>query len=157
MTKNISSKMVKKISDSLIDILDNSSKENSFQTEKMIFKTKTLPIISLEKYIYRLVHYIKPEITSFCLSLVYIDRFFQITNYKPTKEIIYRLYLICLIVAIKFNEDSSLTNKAYSNIGGISTIELNNLEKTFLKLVNFNLYVDESLFEEYISVLKLFG
>jgi hypothetical protein len=156
MPKNITSKMIKKISNSIVDILDNThgSKHSYYQTS--IFYTKSLPIISLEDYIYRLVHYINPEVTSFCLSLVYLDRFCHLTGLSPCKEIIYRLYLICLIIAIKYNEDSCLSNKAYSNIGGISISDLNMLEKMFLKLIKYNLYVEEGLFEEYWSVLRLY-
>jgi hypothetical protein len=156
MTKNITSKMIKKISNSIVDILDDSHGKKPSNPETSIFNTKCLPIISLEDYIYRLVHYIKPEVTSFCLSLVYLDRFYHVTGLAPCKEIIYRLYLICLIIALKYNEDVCLSNKAYSNIGGISNTDLNKLERMFLKLINYNLYVEESLFEEYLGVLKLY-
>jgi hypothetical protein len=140
----------------MIDILDDKQQKKNLNLEISIFLTKYMPIVSLEDYIYRLVHYIKPEFSSFCLSLVYLDRFAHLSGIIPTEENIYRLYLICFITAIKYNEESSLSNRAYSNVGGISITDLNTLEKMFLKLIDFNLYVNESTYREYLGVLKLY-
>lgn len=52
-------------------------------------------------------------------------------------------------MAIKFSEDKYYKNDYYAKVGGIKTNEMNNLEKEFLFLINFDLYVDSMTFEKY--------
>jgi len=62
---------------------------------------------------------------------------------------VHRLFLAAVITAIKFNEDDFYSNSFYSKIGGVSINELNNLEDEFLRLINFNLWVEEDLYRKY--------
>ena len=58
-----------------------------------------------------------------------------------------------MIVAIKYNEDEHYSSKFYAKIGGVSLAEIINLEYSFLSLINFNLYVNEDLFNKYNDYL----
>lgn len=59
------------------------------------------------------------------------------------------------MLAAKFYDDFYLDNEYYSQIGGISNLELNSLEIECLRLINFNLYIHPSLFYKYLKKLKL--
>ena len=56
----------------------------------------------------------------------------------------HRLILIILMLSSKFCEDSSYTNKEWSDVGGISLININFMEKTFLELIDYKLFIDVS-------------
>jgi hypothetical protein len=47
-----------------------------------------------------------------------------------------------LLVSIKFFDDIYYNNTYYAKIGGISLLELNQLEKEFISNINYDLYAD---------------
>ena len=48
-----------------------------------------------------------------------------------------------MLIAIKFNSDFYYDNFFFSKIGGIALSEFNKLEKEFLFLINYQLYISE--------------
>ena len=54
-----------------------------------------------------------------------------------------------MIVAIKYNEDENYSLKFYAKIGGVTLGEICNLEYNFLSLINYNLFVNDNLFQKY--------
>ena len=62
---------------------------------------------------------------------------------------IHKLIIASLIVSIKYNEDYYYSNKIYAKICGISREEINKLEIEFLKLLEFNLFVDDEIYFQY--------
>ena len=59
------------------------------------------------------------------------------------------LVMATLIVSIKFNDDVFFNNEFYSKVAGISCLEINNLEKEFLKMIDFNIHIEDEEFEKY--------
>ena len=59
-------------------------------------------------------------------------------------------------MADKLYSDEYMTNNDYAIIGGLETEELNLLEKEFLLLISFNLYVSEEQFLKYCGKLRRF-
>ena len=53
----------------------------------------------------------------------------------------------------QYNEDEHYSSKFYAKIGGVSLAEIINLEYSFLSLINFNLFVNEDLFNKYNDYL----
>ena len=66
----------------------------------------------------------------------------------------HRMFLVCLVVAIKFNEDLYFPNSFYANIGGISLADLNSLEANYLNLLEYSLFVEEDLYMRYYTFLQ---
>ncbi len=62
--------------------------------------------------------------------------------------------LTSMIISIKYNEDDCYSNNYYSKVAGISLQELNYLESEFLRLIKFDLFVDEANFYKYKGYLK---
>jgi hypothetical protein len=60
------------------------------------------------------------------------------------------------MVAAKFWDDYFLSSFNYSQIGGISCQEMQMLEHEFLRLLSFNLFVDEPTYELYLTKLSAF-
>ena len=60
---------------------------------------------------------------------------------------------------MKFNEDNIFLNSDFSKIGGFSLEEINKMERKFLKLIDFKLFVDQKLYrlyEKYLNAWDLF-
>jgi hypothetical protein len=52
------------------------------------------------------------------------------------------LIFVAIVIAIKYNEDKYICNKAFAKVGGIPLNELNFLECEFFRLINFELYIN---------------
>ena len=58
-----------------------------------------------------------------------------------------------MLVSIKYNEDDYFSNEFYAKVGGIRMTEMNKLEYEFLSLIEFNLFVNEEVFNKYNTYL----
>lgn len=50
------------------------------------------------------------------------------------------------MIAIKYHDDEFFKNEYYARIGGISKYEINFLEKEFLELINYKLFIDSETY-----------
>ena len=55
---------------------------------------------------------------------------------------------------MKYNEDKIFKNGYYSAVAGITLTELNELEHSFLSLINFNLFVKEEDYSKYFNFIN---
>ena len=58
-----------------------------------------------------------------------------------------------MLIAIKYNEDEYFGNEFYAKVGGVSKLEMDKLEYSFLNLSQYNLFVNEEVFDKYNSYL----
>ena len=125
------------------------------EQSKMIFSSSTIPKISILEYLNRIVNYTKIEDSTLITSIVYLDSVTQngiyLTDYN-----IHTLLLICILIAIKMNEDDIYTNDYYAEVAGISLKKLNKIEHEFLNMNKFKLFVDKDIFEQYQRYLSNF-
>lgn len=61
-----------------------------------------------------------------------------------------------MLLAIKYNEDDYYSNKYYARVGGISLCELNELEYYLLILLEFDVFIDDDVYEKYENQLNDF-
>ena len=61
-----------------------------------------------------------------------------------------------MVLAIKYNEDDYYSNKYYAKVGGIALCELNELEYYLLILLEFDVFIDEEVYEKYENQLNDF-
>ncbi|QRV91654.1 cyclin [Ceratobasidium sp. AG-Ba] len=66
----------------------------------------------------------------------------------------YRLAVTALMLANKFLDDNTYTNKTWSDVSRISLSEINQMEKEFLNGLNHNLYVDLATYESWVRMLS---
>jgi Fe-S cluster assembly ATPase SufC len=138
------------ISDLLTNICEESSKDRDTNGLFMkFFLSKKIPSISIQNFLERLTKYSKMENNTLILILIYIDRFCDINKVRLNYFNIHKLIIASLIVSIKYNEDYYYSNKIYAKICGISREEINKLEIEFLKLLEFNLFVDDEIYFQY--------
>ncbi|KAL4254902.1 hypothetical protein ABKN59_004321 [Abortiporus biennis] len=89
------------------------------------------------------------------LSLHYIYRLKlrnRFTNGQAGSE--YRVAIASLMLANKFVDDNTYTNKTWSEVSGIELSEVNRMEREFLMGIDFDLYVDYPTYESWLNLLK---
>lgn len=144
------------------EILQDLIEENSYRKNKVQknnFFMKNPPNMSFLNFMKRLVKYLKPENSTLINTLIYIDRLLSSSNSIRNKEFkeslfltennVYKIFLTSLVCAMKFNEDYCDSNIFFAKVGGLSTFELNLLERDFLNLMDYRLFIDDALFKIY--------
>lgn len=160
---NCDKKITKTISNIISTIVEeNKSLEISKQTldfqRRLSFFSKIPASVTIAKYIERIIKYTHLEESTFILSLIYIDRLCEYNDIILCDSNIHRIIFSSVIMAIKVNEDDYYSNSFYSKVGGIAVKELNALEYDFIKLIRYNLFVHQDIYEKYkvfISCYKL--
>ncbi|KAG8969797.1 hypothetical protein FRC03_000623 [Tulasnella sp. 419] len=88
------------------------------------------------------------------LALHYVYRLKKSNPYIKGKEgSELRLAVTALILANKFLDDNTYTNKTWSDISSISLLEINQMEREFLQGVDNRLYVDVATYESWLQLL----
>ena len=93
----------------------------------------------------------------YILTFIYIDRVIQSnTDFILTKRNIRKLVLTGTVLAIKYFDDLYSYNQLYALFGGVTVEELNKLESKMMDLLQFDLYVDESVYSAYVQELSFY-
>ena len=138
------------LSDILEEItFDNHSKKHILN--KDCFYMKNLPNLTFVDFTKRIFKYLKPESSTIIISLIYIDMFLNIDREKMflTENNIFKVYLSSIVLAIKYNEDDFDENDYFAKVGGITLPELNVLEREFVKIINYKLFVNDEVYKNY--------
>ncbi|CAG9328724.1 unnamed protein product [Blepharisma stoltei] len=136
--------------------LENYSTFSSCPKEnlKLFFEQAKIPSISMCNYLGHLNLYMHCPEHCYVMALIYVERL--ISNFKKNifdNISLHKLFLISLSIAVKFSEDKYCTNSYYAKVGGIPTKDFNNLEQSFLMLLDFNLYISYENYENFIDII----
>ena len=93
------------------------------------------------------------ENNTLILILIYIDKICRNNNFRLNYFNIHKLIITSMLVSIKYNEDEYFSNNFYAKVGGISVKDLDFLEYVFLTLIDFQLFVDEDLYNKYSNYI----
>ncbi|KAK3828755.1 MAG: cyclin-domain-containing protein [Benniella sp.] len=66
----------------------------------------------------------------------------------------FRLFTVSLMLANKFLDDNTFTNKTWSEVTGINVKEINVMEMEFLNQVQFSLFVSEAEYLDWLHSLE---
>ncbi|KAG0256645.1 hypothetical protein BGZ95_005444 [Linnemannia exigua] len=66
----------------------------------------------------------------------------------------FRLFTVSLMLANKFLDDNTFTNKTWSDVTGINVKEINVMEMEFLNQVQFSLFVSEAEYLDWLHSLE---
>lgn len=121
-----------------------------------LFHASTAPQISIQEYLARLAKYYHCSEGCLVLGLVYIDRLVKLhSDFVVSNLNIHRLLATGVMLAAKFHDDVFYSNKYYGKVAGVRLQELNKLEETFLRMINWQLYVLPSEYQEYLNRVLL--
>ena len=102
------------------------------------FYNKTIPALSLNKYLIRIIKYTECENNTLIVAYLYIIKLIQKENFVLGINNVYRLLLGAVVLAKKVLEDIKFDNSYYCDIGGISNNDLNLIEYNLFIRLNFN-------------------
>ena len=103
---------------------------------------KTNCNISLVDYIERILDYSEIEKNTFIYSLNLLEIINKKHNCINNKNI-YKFLLIGVVCSVKYLEDYVYENNFYSEVGGVDLSVLNQMEMEFLKILDFNIHINE--------------
>lgn len=66
----------------------------------------------------------------------------------------YRLFIVALMLANKFLDDNTFTNKTWSDVSGMKVHDLNIMEVEFLEALDYNLFVREHEYDIWKQLLE---
>lgn len=76
-----------------------------------------------------------------------------LTSARRSPRLAPRLRARSVMLASKFFDDLYYNNAYYARVGGISNLEINNLEMELLRMISFSLYVSPEQYERYRTSL----
>jgi len=113
-------------------------------------------ISSFRKFIQSMIQSTNLSLPSLLLALYYI---YKLKNNLPktlSKNIgsEYRLFIVSLILSNKFLDDHTFTTKTWSELSGLSIIELNIMEREFLIGLDYKMFVSHEEFLQWKDYLS---
>ena len=110
------------------------------------FFSKTPPPFTLSAYLMRLHQYCPHSPGVYLAAAAYIHHLCAAELIVPaTNRTIHRLALAAIRVAAKALEDNKWAQERVAKVGGVSNVQLLNLEVTLCFLLDFELFVDEKI------------
>ena len=108
--------------------------------------------LTLIDYIERITKYFGGSIVCYIYALIYIDKLIYNNPYLYLKQNnVYLLFSISLLCAYKFIDDNIENNEYFSRLFGVSLKELNSMEIIFLNKINYELFIENNVFNEYLQ------
>ena len=90
------------------------------------------------------------------LSLIYIERLIFNTGLLLTSRNWRRILLTSMIISSKIWDDNSFENTHFSQVfANLGVSEINTLERIFLELINYKIYVKQSEYFKYLMMVKI--
>ncbi|CAD8072609.1 unnamed protein product [Paramecium primaurelia] len=121
-----------------------------------LFDSECIPSVTLENYLIRIKRCAKCSEECFIIAIIYLERIQELNQeLQFNRQNIHRFFIIAIVLAIKFHDDDIFMNEYYARVGGISLQDLNGMEKCFLNLLNFQFYVYEETYYQYLNRKKI--
>ena len=151
--------LISSITNILENLLEENKKSKTYKKSlkkqsSMIYSQGEKAKISIVNYLQRIYKYLHPEDSTIIISLILIDRLCKIKNIILTEDNIHKIICSSLLISIKYNEDQIYSYDYYALIFGISKKKLGQVEMEFVNDINFNLFVNEEVYEKYYHYLN---
>lgn len=113
------------------------------------FEGECVPDIDLDSYLLRLVKYTVCSPNCFIVAIIYVDHLISRKAFRVSFKNVHRLLMATILLATKLFEDTIYNNTYYSHVGGVPLSEINRLELRLLKMLDFDLFINQSVFQSY--------
>lgn len=122
------------------------------------FESASLPNISVEDYLKRIVQHTRATDESLVTALIYIDRLIsKHAGFTLHSTNFHRLFLTATLLSSKFFEDSPYNNAFWAKVGGVSAQDLFKQESQFTQMIEWNFEVSPKLFFNYFQEMYKFA
>ena len=110
-----------------------------------------IPNISISEYLIRILEFTEIEQPTLICAMIYLDNLCQV--YQLNQYSLFRSLFGCILISVKFNEDTCYDNKDYGKVGGLSLEEANSVEFNILGALQYNLMIDLERYETYLQLM----
>lgn len=128
------------------------------EQKRNIFSLQLKPKISISNFLKRIIDHSKIEISTLIIGLIYLNKILEkglfLTDFN-----VHKLLSISILIAIKYNEDIISFNYYYAQVFGLTLKDVNFLELSFLKKLDFNLYINDQYIKQFVTYIygKIFA
>jgi len=140
----------------IADLLDETVARNDSIGRKSVltaFEGEKAPVRA-GAYVRRIAKYGGCSACCFAIGLIYLKRLKRREHSVCLTSCNFqRLFLVAVMLAAKFLDDSYYSNKHWAEVGGMSTAELNCLELEFLFRLGFSLALSREEYDHYVRLL----
>jgi len=138
----------------LTKMIERNDKIPLDDSNRTVFHAQKAPLISLQRYLERVLSFAPCSNSCFIIALIYIDRIIQNNaSFVLNSLSVHRTLITSVMLATKFFDDETFNNLYYAKVGGLQVNELNQLETKFLSLIDFSLSIRSELFDRYHAEL----
>lgn len=100
-------------------------------------------------YFNRLAHYMKAETNTLIYSFILIDKLTESSGLSLTKDNISNIFFVSLVLSLKLLEDVIWNEEICCFVGGIPKDLYSLMERKFLELLDYQVYVSYEQFTLY--------
>jgi len=125
----------------------NQSRRSSLRS---LFHACQVPPMGVRSYCERILRYSRCSEEAFLYGILLVMKFVEATSHPITPYNVHRLLITGTLVGAKLRDDEYYSNLYYSRIGGISCGELNMLELMFLDALQWDTWIDEKYFDQFL-------
>jgi hypothetical protein len=120
------------------------------------FRSSRLPRMPIRDYFQSILQTFDCSLDSYVIALIYIDRVVaRFPTFVVDAYSIHRLFLVGVVLALKYHDDDHHCNAHYANEGGLSLRGLNALELNLLTILQWRLHVENHEFTKYRDMILL--
>jgi hypothetical protein len=101
------------------------------------FHSSVKPLVTLVSFAWRIVHHSGYHADGLAVGLALLGRYVKATDAAPTPLTVHRLLATCIVVGMKATSDKFVKNVYMAPIVGVPLVELNWLELSLMKTLNF--------------------
>ncbi|KAJ8663076.1 hypothetical protein O0I10_001253 [Lichtheimia ornata] len=110
----------------------------------------TKPSAAFKKFCLQLLTATQLSQNAVYLALNYVCALLRTSpNIEGAEGSEYRLFTVALMLANKFLDDSTFTNKTWSEVSGMKLHDLNTMEAEFLEVIGYGLFVCQDEFDQW--------
>ena len=147
--------LIYSISSLIEDTIKRNGLKKKFSKKSLFFcEDRKILEISIYNYIYFIFCYLDLDISIIILSLIVINRLLERSNDYLSKKNFYKLFITSCFLNSKQNEDFSYNYEFYASAGKINKNELIILEKEFITMIDYKLFVNDEIYKRYYNFIK---
>ena len=105
-------------------------------------------LYDFEIFIKKWIKYFEFDENMMILSLMNLDKLLT-KKFWLTKKNYFKVIYTCMMITHKYYDDHTYNNKDYAEILGESVHDILDMEMEYLKIVDFNLFINEDEFKKY--------
>lgn len=127
--------------------------KNNYNSSITYYNLDKEPQISIKDYCYRLYKYGCFSISCFIYSLCLLDKLLCNNDIYIIKTTIHRIIFILIYLSAKMLEDETRSIYDWAKLGGITKVDLYNMEILTLKNLDYRLHITKEEYDNKLSKL----